>query len=38
MTRHAVIFDFENTLAPTRDARRTAYNLAFDRLNIGTYW
>lgn len=38
MTRHAVIFDFENTLAPTQDARRTAFNLAFDRLNVGTYW
>lgn len=38
MTRHAVIFDFEDTLAPTQDARRTAYNLAFDRLNVGTYW
>lgn len=38
MTEHALIFDLEQTLAATAQARRTAWNIAFDRLDVGTYW
>jgi HAD superfamily hydrolase (TIGR01509 family) len=38
MTRAALIFDLDGTLADTEEAHRVAFNLAFERHRLGWSW
>ena len=38
MSIDALIFDLDGTLADTEEARRLAFNLAFERYRLGWHW